>query len=743
MIIIVVTLTLSTLAIMFQVPIDFNLFEYGHALAADSKGVDDFDFAAVGDWGCTPQTKSMVNHIVDRQPELILGLGDYSYKKSANCWLQIVEPIEKKMKIAIGNHDVDRNTNNTLEKSPSKVEEYMNHFILGKQFYSFNYRNIHFIAMSSEVPYNEGTKQYEFVKTDLERASNDPIVDWIIVFLHKPFYSSPNTGHSNTGRDPTLLRNTYHELFDKYKVDIVLQSHVHSYQRSLPISYNKSDPTDPLVTNSNKHDYTDPEGSIFTVVGTGGVASAGGALLHNFTGPAEKYVAVQFQGFGFLNIHVSLNGTKITGEFQDNDGSVKDHFSITKLGDQLKETHNHPGQEPVLQSPFNNKFRIESVVTGLRAPTDMAFLGPNDIFVLEKNKGKVQRIIDGEISDKPVLDVNVSNQNERGLLGIAISKMQNESRHAYLYYTEANTTNGKCSKTDYCLTETEPVGNRVYKFNISDNNNDLTDPKLMLNLPATPGNEHHGGKTIIGPDDNIYFAIGSLIGHKTAAQNYLNGQQVDTTGGILRIDREGNPPRNAPLGVEYPLNIYYAYGIRNSFGLDFDPVTGTLWNTENGPDFGDEINLVEPGFNSGWKDVQGIWKSKAGKPQDVWKSPKGLVDFDGKGKYSPPEFTFFNTVGVTAIKFFHSDKFGLDYRDDLFVGDIKNGNLYHFNLENNRKSLLLEGDLGDKIANSPEELNLVIFGNGFSGITDLEVGPDGFLYVLTYGKGTIYRIMPK
>ena len=60
------------------------------------------------------------------------------------------------------------------------------------------------------------------------------------------------------------------------------------------------------------------------------------------------------------------------------------------------------------------------------------------------------------------------------------------------------------------------------------------------------------------------------------------------------------------LGNTYPLNLYYAYGIRNSFGFDFDPVTGNIWDTENGPGEGDEINLVEPGFNSGWHEVHGM-----------------------------------------------------------------------------------------------------------------------------------------
>jgi glucose/arabinose dehydrogenase len=188
--------------------------------------------------------------------------------------------------------------------------------------------------------------------------------------------------------------------------------------------------------------------------------------------------------------------------------------------------------------------------------------------------------------------------------------------------------------------------------------------------------------------------------------------------------------------------MYYAYGIRNSFGMDFDHVTGNLWDTENGPEFGDEINMVEQGFNSGWRDVQGIWKHKGGKPGIVLPSPNNLTDFEGKGKYSSPEFTFFNPVGVAAIKFFNSDKMGSGFKDDIFVADSLNGMIYRFNLEEGRTNLFLKGELADKIANSTDELYPVTFAEGFSYITDLEVGADGYLYVLDYGKGAIYRIIP-
>ena len=92
--------------------------------------------------------------------------------------------------------------------------------------------------------------------------------------------------------------------------------------------------------------------------------------------------------------------------------------------------------------------------------------------------------------------------------------------------------------------------------------------------------------------------------HKTI----INSTIFDGRSGILRINQDGKPVGEGILGSTFPLNLYYAYGIRNSFGFDWDPLTGKLWDTENGPHYGDEINLVEPGFNSGWVKVQGVWE---------------------------------------------------------------------------------------------------------------------------------------
>ena len=108
--------------------------------------------------------------------------------------------------------------------------------------------------------------------------------------------------------------------------------------------------------------------------------------------------------------------------------------------------------------------------------------------------------------------------------------------------------------------------------------------------------------------------------------------------------------------------------------MDFDPITGKMWDTENGPGFGDEINLVEPGFNSGWIKIQGIWRPQSYFRGETVKMPFSkniLVDFDEKGKYSAPEFTFNQTTGLTALKFLDTDKMGKKYENDMFVGRHK------------------------------------------------------------------------
>jgi len=287
------------------------------------------------------------------------------------------------------------------------------------------------------------------------------------------------------------------------------------------------------------------------------------------------------------------------------------------------------------------------------------------------------------------------------------------------------------------------LGNRLYRYEY--NNGRLVNPKLLLDLKRA-GNFQNGGKILIGPDQNVYLIVGELEARRVLTRNIQGGSAPDGSSGILRVTQDGEPVRGGNiLGDFDPANKYYAYGIRNSFGMDFDPVSGKLWDTENGDRFGDEINLVDQGFNSGYSVVQGIWfprQSDQSMAGDIAPSnPEGLVDFGGKGKYSPPEFTWYHTLGPTALKFLNSDKLGKKYRNEMFVGVFNGGSIFHFRLNQNRTALSLDGLLSDKVADTNKENKDITFGTGFRGITDIEVGPDGYLYVLSYYFGTIFKIL--
>ena len=385
---------------------------------------------------------------------------------------------------------------------------------------------------------------------------------------------------------------------------------------------------------------------------------------------------------------------------------------------------------------LDSLLKVEVVVEDLDTPTTMAFLAPNDFLILEKDKGTVQRVINGQTLDRPLLDVNVANSVERGMCGIAVSTIGSKT-YVFLYFTEIEGKDGsdRVGKA--------PIGNRLYKYELVDNK--LVNPTLLLDLPAIPGPRHNGGGIEIGPDNNIYVPVGDIDGsfkvdfEATETQNFQKGIDADGRSGILRIKQDGEPVGEGILGESMPLRLYYAYGIRNSFGLDFDPITGSLWDTENGPHEGDEINLVYPGFNSGWHEIYGF-STSLGKF-----NKNNLVTFDGKGKYDEPKIAWSKSTGLTSLIFIDSDKLGSQYRNDMFVGDVHNGRIYHFKLNNERNDLILPKVLAGKSTVNPtiSEAKEIVFGEGFGGITDLTLGPDGYLYVVSIGQGKVFRILPQ
>jgi len=332
--------------------------------------------------------------------------------------------------------------------------------------------------------------------------------------------------------------------------------------------------------------------------------------------------------------------------------------------------------------------------------TTMTFVG-DDILFLQKSDGQVRLIQNGTLQTEPVLDVNVNSEGEKGMLGIT-----SVGSSVYLYFTESEKDGG------------DALGNRIYKYNW--NGEKLINPILLEELPSSIS--HNGGAMVAGLDNQVYAVIGDTLRYALLQNKpieWLEGTDIDFKDNGVILELETEKP-------------YFAMGIRNSFGLAIDPVTGNLWATENGDDDFDEINLVPEKFNSGWIVIMG-----PATEAELAELP-GYEDY----VYDDPEFTWEKVVAPTGLSFaqFHEID---DYDNSLFVGDCNTGNLYKFELNENRDGFEFSSTfLQDNMVNKNETMDEIIIGTGFGCITDIERGPDGFLYVVSLSESTIYRILP-
>ena len=436
-----------------------------------------------------------------------------------------------------------------------------------------------------------------------------------------------------------------------------------------------------------------------------------------------------FSGYLAIAIILFLYCFPIASDYFDNrivdSTSSTSHFVIPAFG-----------QRQLLSLPQLNDeaLRVEPVIEEeeLLFPTSMVFVDNDTLLVTQKNDGDVISITNGTIKSQPAISVEANNEGFKGLLGIAAMEKPSSSSHTkfvFLYFTES--LGG------------DQTRNRVYRYEWNQENQVLVNGTMILDLPAEPESVHNGGKLEADRNGNLYAVIGDLS-RDGQLQNVRQGPAADDTSVIIRIIQNGSGAADNPFSKSSNerMQKYYAYGIRNSFGLAIDPISGLLWDTENGPDSYDEMNIVHPGFNSGWNQIMGPISHSSIEQEDL---EEELMIFDGS-KYADPIFSWKDPVGLTDLEFLNSTALGLEYAYNLFVGDINNGNLYYFELNDSRTGIKLDDndleDLTDQVADDEQQLSGIVFGSGFEeGITDIETGPDGFLYILTF-NGSIYRILP-
>ena len=282
----------------------------------------ELDFVVAGDYGCDSKTRQTIKDMEEQDTDLAFALGDLSEVKNPNCFFDIVSKLDNndRFKITLGEADTDSNK----ARSSSRFSDFVRHFDLESPFYSFDYKNVHFLAMSTGkslfVPYANGSEQYNFISNDLRNAANNSGIDWIIVYGYRPFFTSP-TIHPGT----EVLRETYSPLFEKYGVDLVITSHNHNYQRSYPLVHNVEDSREPLIKDVNTSYYSMPGVPIYVGVGTAG------NNLYDFRGQAPFMVS-QFSETGFLHVNITKTEQNLlTGSFYNvGTGNYDDRFIIVK-----------------------------------------------------------------------------------------------------------------------------------------------------------------------------------------------------------------------------------------------------------------------------------------------------------------------------------------------------------------------------------------------------------------------------
>jgi glucose/arabinose dehydrogenase len=502
-------------------------------------------------------------------------------------------------------------------------------------------------------------------------------------------------------------------------------------------------------------------------------------------------------------------------------------------GTAVPHTIDAQGAVPQMLAP---DLAVRTVVDGLTTPISLAFLAPDDLLVLQKDTGEVVRVTNGEVQGV-VLDLGVNFASERGLLGIALHPDFPDDPGIYLFWTCRSTTTApapgfvpsesECLDANMFLDDTDDIltvpllGNRVDRFEWNgaaltyDHNliklrafqNDAApDPAGQDDEDQPPRGNHDGGVLRFGPDGNLYIQFGDTgrrgqmqnladgPGGATSLDDQFGGPEPDDahlTGVILRLKPDGSTPSDNPFfdaGAEIPGDVgeniqkIFAYGIRNGFGMAFDPFSGALWEQENGDDSFSEINRADPGFNSGWVQIMGPPERIAqykeietttdpvppdplapngyfGLQQLRW-SPENIADTAGEAlqrlfmlpgaHYSAPEFSWKYEVAPGAIGFVADRSLGAQYEGDLLVAGardfLEGGHLFHFNLTGNRRAVGVDDPrLEDRVADNLRKWEItesesLLIGRNFGIGTDMHTGPEGNVFVVSLTHGAVYEI---
>jgi len=311
-------------------------------IASNSTAAKSFSIALVGDLGCGVSGNKTLAQIQEIKPSLdrLFLLGDYSYRNDWKCFQNqligqgvdglVRGPSNSFKGVVVGNHEYPSGRSDHLD--PAGRSDFINYFDLdnqpGSNNYSFDYQGIHFTILDTggdkgEGLFRTGSEAYKFLAEDLRISAQNATTQWRIVLLHRPVYASLNSGHDSGA----LIRDGMHPLLDRYDVDLVVDGHIHAYERTYPIKYNEGDSSRPIKTvQGNVSAFEDPDGEIFLTVGAGGYSHS------TWIGNEPSWVAnSDDNNYGFMKLTFSSDGKSLSGYYlKSSDGSSLDSFSIKK-----------------------------------------------------------------------------------------------------------------------------------------------------------------------------------------------------------------------------------------------------------------------------------------------------------------------------------------------------------------------------------------------------------------------------
>ncbi len=432
---------------------------------------------------------------------------------------------------------------------------------------------------------------------------------------------------------------------------------------------------------------------------------------------------------------------------------------------------------------------VEVAATGLTQPTGMAFLAEDDFFAIEKSTGEVHHVVGGEIGD-PVLDLAVNFFDERGLLGIALHPEFADNGLVYLYWTQSSEGEGDegllgpDTEDEFALPD---LGNRVDRF-VWDGEAltwDMNIVQMRSNTLETDtsgrirGN-HDAGPLVFGQDGTLFIVNGdqNLRGELQNIDGSGGLDAMNWTGVVLRVNDDGSIPDDNPfieaaseMDGEAAENLarIWAYGVRNSFGLAIHPETGDLWETENGDDSWDEVNIFPAGANSGWWQIMGPserfdeYRQIETESEDGTDNPdvppeelaenadealSRMVEYRGSG-FVEPVFAWKFPVAVTSIEFVTDDALGESSTNTAFMGTVLTDSLYRYPLAEDGSGFDFADDegLSDLVDDNVQKGDIgesadYIVGTGFGTVTHIVRAPDDLLYVASISAGEVYRVGP-